>query len=1334
MAEPGIVVEEPARAPVQPTGGRSAEEIFGKPGLGSSYLEARKNDWTGQRVSAGFWDSVAGFVETLEPAELLLRTGHDPKYEPKEPLTKRWAGYLRTFKPKLPEPQTLPEIGMAAGLEAVGSVPAGIAEWTLGMPFAALHGIYSAKKIAERDQRQAGAYEMGRNAVYEAVARYMMGKAVKRDWGRLTNGLFFGGTASIVDMAEGKQSYEVATNGILNFIMGMLGRNISPRERAQLQAAKEAYARGEGPGALRHLDGIMLQHGPAIEAAAREQPIVVEPLGVGRFGGAVTTPRQPRRRAGRIEAPGVAAERPLPGEPNVTSNFGDYNAFLREQRRAATRNGISLYDMQKMHGIFNAEDFARAKAETQPRPRPTAQGEGFTMREAEPPGGAYDPWSVYSDFYKSYGQYRAAQEKAAELHGVTLRYVQEKSGIFTEADFNSVKTEQRATRAARGQPSGQAPTVPAVVPPGGAGTMPPGRRAMPAGPPGGGLAPVSAEHTAWRRGEASLATSIAKRERADALTRERIDAEENIFRGVNSDERLGMTAAYQQGRAEHIPPQFRDFYTRSEQDFRNQAFAENWEGIWYETRQNYWPSMVAPNQAAQAAQRGRANARSAFFGSAASGKPSFAKAKVFDDFLELRAAGFEPVSTNPAVMKAMRLEIGNMALTRLNAVKAFIEDGIAIPASAYRNLSRTRRALFDGWEQVRVGGLVYHMHPDASKLLRYGLDVDRQSLLRFVGVDEHSALGRAGAGLANAWMTARNLTIPLKLALSAFHARHMLAIQRSQPLAAAMTEAFNRRISFPEFVRRVRDYNEVFAQEHGRRMLQIIKLPVEQLSPTERVYKDLMLAGGFSPMQPSIYQLNAERTLRRVINDELPRVSERLAEGEITKLAAAWQVTALQAKRMLHVWMRGVEHMQGPLFSDWIPMIKAAAYINQAKGLIAARPDLLRGGLKASDELRQELTKLRKSIDNRFGEMQYAKEFWHPTLKFGAFASFLSVGWNLGFVREFGGGLLRDPAKLARLTRAPVTRELHWTPELSMRTAYASTYVLYGLILGGMMTMLFTGRPPQNITDLVYPRMADNERLTTQSFNREFGAAYFHFKEEGALGVFELVLNKMNSLFGSTMEALRGRDYYGRQINDPHADIVTRVAQSMRHIALGASLPISVTAIKDKPITDPAQVSLSVSGFGPAPKYVEKPGIVSAIQHAHRALYPTFVTPWAEIEKRDEIRSAKQHFDKWRKTGSEAERAAYNRELQAYIRKYPLSFGAKGGGLQRMLKTWHAPEGAALFGRLDAASQMAVLSKASPQERTAYLPYARLEVKVRFQQQPTQRRGYSVDEVFGKPQ
>jgi len=881
-----------------------------------------------------------------------------------------------------------------------------------------------------------------------------------------------------------------------------------------------------------------------------------------------------------------------------------------------------------------------------------------------------------------------------------------------------------------------------------------------------------------RVADASLATRITHREKADSIARARMAGWEDKFKGISDADRIGLITAYQRGGVANVPEQWREFFKGFEDILAKQYSAERAAGIDYEERVNYAPGYWKDEEQAARYYAAHPSAKDAPFR-----KPSFTKAKAFDDYLEGIEAGFVPKVTNPAVIAAMRIEAGNAAISRILAMRDFVEDGNAIPAEEttkeardaarekrkeitqqevlgmasrgelwdIKDLNANRReqglppvrgnfryggveyevvpealarlrakqkrmtaqsmalpAEYRSWMPMDVGGKRYYVEPSSAQLLRRALGSDKQLFTELVGVDRYSKVAQTERLLTRAWMGIRNATIPTKLALSAFHPIHVLTIDTVQPIAAALTQGLNRRMSAGDFIKAVMDTRAKGRERYGRYVSDNWAKPDKELSPIERLEQNLLLAGGMAPQRPSIYEIRAGQELRRTLNDLIPTMKQ---EGD----AKGWTwgrrfgLGSEYAKTVFLNIGHIVEKLQGPLFNDWIPSLKTAAYLNEAKLLLTSRPELLEPTPRANAQLRMELRKISKSIDNRYGEMQYDKLFWNSLIKRGMFAAFLSVGWNAGFIREFGGGLLAD------LPQAAINAVRGKEAELTARAVYASTYIFFASVLGGLMTYLFTGQPPKEPKDYVYPRMPDGSRLNTPMFTRVFGETYYHMQQEGLIeGTESLVENKLAPSTQTFVEVLNNQDYFGNQIYDPNAPLWDQVAEASGHFGFGTLAPISVESLMEtQPTTDPARVALSFGGFNPAPRYIEETTTQSRILRAFREQHPGRTIPYAEIDRVNELRTVKQAYKQWVKTGQPADEAAFNQAWNNYATKYRSRL--KPHTLAGLKRAWNKPDFAAEFDELDRATQAAILKGMTPDERKEYLRYAHKDIRHQFE-------------------
>lgn len=163
------------------------------------------------------------------------------------------------------------------------------------------------------------------------------------------------------------------------------------------------------------------------------------------------------------------------------------------------------------------------------------------------------------------------------------------------------------------------------------------------------------------------------------------------------------------------------------------------------------------------------------------------------------------------------------------------------------------------------------------------------------------------------------------------------------------------------------------------------------------------------------------------------------------------------AKHFLGAIGRIMDTVAGPLFERYIPLMKNGAFYDNMSSWLKANPGATQP---------QQLLAARKiwdSVDNRFGEMVHDNVFWAKTLKQVAMLGLRSYSWNLGTLREIGGGaasLLRHPATALDLKSG------NYTP----RAAYVTAMPMAVATLSAAYQYLKTGKAPESVDDLVAPR------------------------------------------------------------------------------------------------------------------------------------------------------------------------------------------------------------------------------------------------------------------------
>ena len=190
-------------------------------------------------------------------------------------------------------------------------------------------------------------------------------------------------------------------------------------------------------------------------------------------------------------------------------------------------------------------------------------------------------------------------------------------------------------------------------------------------------------------------------------------------------------------------------------------------------------------------------------------------------------------------------------------------------------------------------------------------------------------------------------------------------------------------------------------------------------------------------------------------------------------------------------------------------------------------------------ERRAVLAKAWDSVDNRMGQLVYDNLFWSKTFKDLAMASVRSVGWNIGTIRELGGGMLDVATEGSKALRGKPA-------ELTHRAAYVMALPITVGMYGALYQYLRTGEGPTEPKDYFYPKTGEvdadgnPERVQIASYMKDFFSYHAH--------PWETVKHKVNPGLAAMYEMLQNEDYYGDQIRHPDDPAVKQIQQEAEFI------------------------------------------------------------------------------------------------------------------------------------------------------------------------------------------
>jgi len=274
---------------------------------------------------------------------------------------------------------------------------------------------------------------------------------------------------------------------------------------------------------------------------------------------------------------------------------------------------------------------------------------------------------------------------------------------------------------------------------------------------------------------------------------------------------------------------------------------------------------------------------------------------------------------------------------------------------------------------------------------------------------------------------------------------------------------------------------------------------------------------------------------------------------------------------------RLVQTISAPMMEYLVPRQKLGVFSDLMRDALEREPNM------TPDRMREVGGKIWDSVDNRLGELVYDNLFWNKYFKDMSFLAVRSVGWNLGTIREIGGGLVDYGKAAGDLAQGKA-------PTMTHKMAYVAALPIVAGVWGATLQYLMTGERPKELKDYFFPRTGRltkdgyPERLSPPTYMKDM-AEYYH--SPGQTGV-----NKMNPMIGIINQLYKNEDFYGAQIRDLDASWMTKEPYVQYLTYMGKQmLPFSLRGAQRQkeegaPVSEQA---MSFLGFPPAPAYITRP-------------------------------------------------------------------------------------------------------------------------------------------------
>lgn len=325
------------------------------------------------------------------------------------------------------------------------------------------------------------------------------------------------------------------------------------------------------------------------------------------------------------------------------------------------------------------------------------------------------------------------------------------------------------------------------------------------------------------------------------------------------------------------------------------------------------------------------------------------------------------------------------------------------------------------------------------------------------------------------------------------------------------------------------------------------------------------------------------------------------------------------ADRMRHAFRNGnvwgglirapfaaVEAISNVMMKEIVPRQKLGVFADMA------RFELERLGPDATfEQTRAALAQAWDSVENRMGQMTYDNLFWNRTMKDIAMLGVRSVGWNLGTIREIGGGavdLVKIPIQIAG-GKPPGEVNLK-------RISYLMGLVTVSAIMGAIYQYLRTGKGPEEAKDLFFPKTGQldaagrPDRAALPTYVKDV----YHYRTEPG----KTLANKVAPIWSVFGEMIRNEDFYGTEIrgaDDPLVEQMKQLAEYAGH----AAEPFGIRNFErdremQNPPIDQAQRFI---GITPAPSAIEKTKAERLASELSREHIPAGSRTHGEAARRD---------------------------------------------------------------------------------------------------------------------
>lgn len=667
------------------------------------------------------------------------------------------------------------------------------------------------------------------------------------------------------------------------------------------------------------------------------------------------------------------------------------------------------------------------------------------------------------------------------------------------------------------------------------------------------------------------------------------------------------------------------------------------------------------------------------------GKQAFQKERHYATLADaIDIGGLTPKTYSPERNLMAYAAAMTTAIRQIQTLKSMAEENLALPTTDVKEQGLTKQK---GWSlHTAPDGNSYYVRNDAAGVLANAFDLH----------SIYDTMAGPFVGFARAFKGVTGI----KLSWSVFHPVHIAGIAAAETLTTAMQRGIQGTGTAKDVLDAITAASTFgvgpmagATQKYGRLVDALTTgRGLDQLTDQQKAdYNDLLEMGIVPYMSDDRRSLFADMMFR----------GWKGAEKTRSVIEFGYKMLTL-------------EPYQEFMFGKVIPATKIAAALARRDTLLRKNGEAFRSP-ENNMARKREYLEINRDVEGRFGEMCYDNLFWARWAKQVGLAIPLSLGWNLGFWRVYGDGVIDLMDNAAHMAKLNLDNKK--APGLSNRLLYMANYTAMSMLTNAILTFGMTQTIPQ-VADFFFPRIGkkpngDDERVRTPFWTGEIASLSEHIQENiyknqnvlqaGTNALAQYFGNKANPGLASIWHLFNNKDFMGRDIYDYRDPFNKQLMDAVSFALADMIEPISWQGGKDSRgiPNEPKQVIMSFLGFTQAPGWTTRTPLQNEIITMFHDQLNAHMT-----KRQGDIFDAKSRYQYAIVAGDQ------RMQMDALATLHQLGAGPRV--IEDARKFAKIPPAHRAYQGLNADNQEYLLKRMSPSEYHEYWPITKAQAKMEY--------------------